>query len=759
MMTMRALREMPDKSPGRPLPQSGARRLTILYIGALSAVALLSLAGQAVVQLHLDSQMSDSRVVNIAGRQRMLSQRIAKAALAADAATDPKQIAAARSELSDTLVLWERSHRGLQEGDPELGLPGKSSAEVQRLFAALEPSFRGMLAPAQRLADANLTEDSTPQRAADIAELLRHEQDFLTGMDAIVTQYAAEASQKVAQVKGIERGLLLVTLAVLVLEALFVFRPAVRRIRAMIAALEATGVKLAAARDAAESANDAKSRFLAVTSHELRTPLHAVLGIAEQLEKTPLNDSQRHGIVVLRDSAKTQLALVNDLLDLARIDSGKLELRMQAVPLRPLLNQSLEFVRLDAAKKGLELSADVDGDLPVAIVTDSLRLGQVLLNLLGNAVKFTDRGTVRLEVKQFPQTRGLAKLRFTVRDTGIGIPIAEQRRIFENFTQIDGSLARSQGGVGLGLAISRRLVALLGGKLELESEIGRGSRFSFTLVCEVANASTQRHTSEHKYRESAAAKCHQSASGGPILVVDDAAANRHLAATILRGAGYAVVVAASGDEALQAIAANSFLAILLDIHMPGMDGVEVARAVRHYEAEHNFGRTPIIGLTADAMPETSARLCSNSIDVVLHKPASEEAMLAAIASATVQRQCTAERTVTASEQSTNMCTGRPLARLRGDRALLAELAKLFPAEASQQRARIEDGLRSADASAVRKAAHCLRGQALLFDAAELCAALSEVEEHAATGQLQYCGMSWKTAAKQLDSLCETLARD
>jgi signal transduction histidine kinase/CheY-like chemotaxis protein len=749
-----------------PRPQAGARRLTFLYIVALSAVALLSLAGQAVVQLYLDRQMSDSAVINIAGRQRMLSQRIAKAAIAAGDVSDKVQQAARRYELAETLDLWERSHRGLQSGDAQLGLPGVNSPEVKQMFAALEPSFHGMLAPAKRLCAPDRKTDAPKQSRDDVTEILRHEQDFLAGMDTIVSQYAVEASQRVTQVKQIERGLLIVTITVLLLEGLFVFRPAVRRIRQMFVALDATGVKLAAARDAAEAASQAKSRFLAVTSHELRTPLHAVLGIAEQLQKTPLSESQRHAIAVLHDAAKAQFALVTDLLDLGSIDSGKLELRTEFVRLDALVDQSLSLVRQDALEKGLELSADIAPSIPAAIVTDPLRLGQVLVNLLGNAIKFTDDGSVRLSIERLSNDDKIVKLRFSVVDTGIGIPPAEQERIFDSFTQVDASPARTRGGVGLGLAISRRLVELLHGKLELESECRRGSRFSFTLNCQVADASDAVHPIEKCYgsiRTDSANRSFVSCgaklpSAGQILVVDDAAANRYLAATILRGAGFAVDVASSGAEAMKAIVTKSFRAILLDIHMPGMDGVEVAQAVRRYEVEQNRRPTPIIGLTADAIPETAARLRNNSIDIVLHKPASEETMLSAIAATTNPSPCAVETTPAASEPPDVVLAGRPLARLRGDRVLLTELSLLFAVEASQQRARIEAGLRLADALTVRQASHRLRGQAMIFDAVGLCQALSEVEEHAAVGEIQSCRKTWISASEQLDLLCAVLAR-
>jgi signal transduction histidine kinase/CheY-like chemotaxis protein len=753
---------LPSQSPR---PHAGARRLTFLYIVALSAVALLSLAGQAVVQLFLDRQMSDSAVINIAGRQRMLSQRIAKAAIAAGDVSDKVQQAARRNELAETLDLWERSHRGLQNGDAELGLPGANSPEVKHKFAALESSFQGMLAPAKRLCAPDRQTDEPKHARDDVAEILRHEQDFLAGMDTIVSQYAAEASRRVTQVKQFERGLLIVTIAVLLLEGLFVFRPAVRRIREMLAALEATGVKLAAARDAAEAASQAKSRFLAVTSHELRSPLHAVLGIAEQLQKTPLSESQRHAITVLHDAAKTQLVLVDDLLDLGSIDSGKLDLRTEIVCLDALVDQSLSLVRPDALEKGLELSADIDPNIPAAIVTDPLRLSQVLVNLLGNAIKFTDHGSVRLSIERLANDDKMVKLRFSVVDTGIGIPPAEQERIFESFTQVDASPARTRSGVGLGLAISRRLVELLNGKLELESEFGCGSRFSFALDCQVADASAAERSAErHDLRKAISAtngsiaSCSASlCAAGPILVVDDGAANRYLAAAILRGAGYEVEVASSGAEALQAIAAKSFRAILLDIHMPGMDGLEVAQSVRRYEAEHNRCPTPIIGLTADAMPETAARLRDNFIDIVLHKPANEEAMLSAIAATSNPSPCAVEMTAAAGEPSDEVLTSHPLTRLRGDRSLLTELSSLFAVEASQQRARIEDGLRSADAPTVRQASHRLRGQAMIFDAVGLCQTLSEVEDHAAAGEIESCRESWISAAEQLDSLCQVLA--
>jgi signal transduction histidine kinase/CheY-like chemotaxis protein/HPt (histidine-containing phosphotransfer) domain-containing protein len=764
-------------------PQSGAGRLTWLYIAALSSVALLSLAGQAIVQFYFDRQMSDSNVINIAGRQRMLSQRIAKAALALRDAANPSQQAERDRELRETLALWQRCHRGLQRGDAELGLPGANSPEVQRMFAELEPSFAGVLSPAQRLSSKNPGGAGDPSSlAAGVGEILRHESAFLRGMDAIVSAYASEASQRVARVKRIEQTLLAITLAVLLLEGLFVFRPAVRRIRMMLAAIGEAGAKLATAKEAAEEANRAKTRFLAVTSHELRTPLHAVLGIAEQLQKTPLDASQQEGLAVLRDAAATLLTLVDDLLDLARIESGKLELRMEPVPLGPLVDRTLSLVRPAAEGKGLCLSLAREAGLPAAIVTDRLRLSQVLLNLLGNAVKFTDRGSVTLSLDRLPDENGRTRLRFKVADTGIGIPPDEQRRIFESFAQVDASLSRARGGVGLGLAIARRLAELLGGTLELTSQVGSGSQFAFAMTCDVAEGPDDVNHSASRNETRAPPLASRRIGFQPvilgsrsILVIDDAPANRYLAAALLRKAGYRVEAAASGREALRMIGLKGFDAALLDVHMPGMDGLELAEAMRKFQAEHARPRMPIIALTADVLPETATRLLQHSIDAVLHKPASEASILAALAAAletpsqepgagsgeqgagskeqrAKSKEITPRSPLPAPIQTRR---SRSLARLGGNEALLVDLTAIFRRDALVQQSVVEEALERGDCQAVRRAVHRLRGQAMTLDAVELCGLLAKIEEHALAADLPPCAAYWREAVRELDLLVQT----
>ena len=755
---------MPDSITSRfAIPQSGPNRLTWLYITALSAVALLSLAGQAVVQLYFERQMSDSNVINVAGRQRMLSQRIAKSVLALRAAATSQQQAGRRQELRETLALWERCHRGLQQGDGELRLPASNSTEIKQMFADLEPSFKGLYLPAQRLCSRVASGgDSGSQDLADVNQVLDYESRFLAGMDTIVSQYALEASGHVERVKRIEQVLLAITLLVLLLEGLFIFRPAVRGIRELLAALHAAGAKLLAAKEAAEQANQAKTRFLATTSHELRTPLHAILGIAEQLQKTPLQASQQDGLCVLQGAANTLTELVNDLLDLARIESGKLDLRLEAVDLKTLVDQAVSQVRPVAEGKGLRVDVHLSVDLPKVIVTDGLRLTQVLLNLLGNAVKFTDQGSVTLSVARLPDDLGNARLTFKVSDTGIGIPPAEQERIFESFSQVDTSWNRTRGGAGLGLSVSRQLAELLGGTIHVTSAEDCGSQFTLTISCNIAG--TEKNSDDASGKTEHRAMVSVSPVRPLILVVDDAPANCYLAVSILHDAGFDVETATSGQEALKLIGSMSFDAALLDVHMPGMDGLELASAMQKVQMEHLRPRMPIVALTADVLPETTNRLLQHSIDKVLHKPANAELILTAVSEVlkTGEKVAGTLRVPSAAVRlPSTAATGRrnsALQRLRGNEALLAELSEIFHRESLLQQSTVEDALQRGDLSTLRQAVHRLRGQALMFDADALCGLLDKIEAHALVGELQPCVAYWSEAVPKLIVLCDELCQ-
>jgi signal transduction histidine kinase len=365
---------------------------------------------------------------------------------------------------------------------------------------------------------------------------------------------------------------------------------------------------LAAARDEALSASEAKSEFLATMSHEVRTPLNGLLGMTDLLLDTPLTDAQRALATNLRGSGALLLTMLNDLLDFSKIEAGRLELEDAPFELRPMLQRCCALYAAQSQRKGLRLVEDVDAALPAWVSGDAVRLTQVLLNLVGNAVKFTSAGEVALRVAALPgAAAGRVRARFAVSDTGIGMSDSVRARLFQPFTQGDGSTTRRYGGTGLGLFICKRLVALMGGAFEVASAPGRGSTFAFSVdLCVAAARVPSSHPAAPPRR------------AGRVLVAEDNAVNQVLIEHMLASLGVTPVVVANGREALDAVRDGAFDVILMDCHMPEMDGFAATRAIRAHEA--GARRIPVVACSAGVTDDEKARCLDAGMDDFLSKP-------------------------------------------------------------------------------------------------------------------------------------------
>lgn len=609
------------------------RLFTRKYLIGLFLLAGLSSATLYIMYEQNARQAGRAEMTMLAYGQKALSQRISFFANTLVTSDDVSERQLMRAELKSATAEMLSVHELLTQQRPSIGSAPLRLPELDDIYfggdASFDEELRTFLKSAETLAEA-------PPEALTPDSLLLKEVNLL-GMNTIMQTHdvitkiiSYRAAREVETAKLIQSILTALILILLVLEAVFLFEPVGRAIESSILKSEKSE---RLAQDEARRANiahDAKSNFLRVMSHEFRTPLNAVIGMTDLLRATPLNDQQRVYIRHLQDAGHHMLSLANDVLTVQQHNAGKLELSIGPADLVSEIEAVVGLLKTKTDQKGLALDYHPAPEFDGAVMIDARRFRQVLINLIGNAVKFTHKGGITVAansaaVEAAPGdgvNGGRVDIEIRVTDTGGGVSPEKREKIFEEFEQAEQFGERSEGGVGLGLAISRSIIEALGGKLILEDTSKKGSTFLIRMRLFRSNADL----SEKPAPAALAPQELHAAPGRKVLVADDNLPNRMIAAAYLKKAGYEVLLAENGSDALEAIKANSEIAtVFMDIEMPVMDGITAVKSLRVEQGA--CANLPVVALTAHALPEDSERLIAAGFDEVIRKPISEAAIV------------------------------------------------------------------------------------------------------------------------------------
>ena len=488
----------------------------------------------------------------------------------------------------------------------------------------------------------------------------------------------------------------------------------------------ATREALRVARVTAEQADAAKSAFLANMSHEIRTPMTGILGTADLILDGDLSAEQRRAVQLIVASAETLLTIINDILDLSKIEAGQLELEDEPLDLHELMQDTVSLMSHGARAKHIDVVLEIRNDVPRFVRGDPTRLRQVLTNLVSNAIKFTSAGSVVVSVASLTRDGDGCRLRFGVRDTGIGIAADAVLRIFEPFRQADASTTRNYGGTGLGLSISRRLVDMMGGTLEVASVLGEGSDFHFTLTL----VATGQSADQGAPRRPAAPAMRKALR---ILIAEDNPVNQEVAATMLRRRGHHVDIVGNGREAVDAVAGQSYDVVLMDLQMPILDGIQATIEIRAHEGDE---RVPIIALTANAAGGEVDRCIAAGMDDYVAKPFRAADLLAAVESVAAPAESGTPPRQSGIHVAPAPVVGADVEALRaelrdaGAEDALGAVLTVYVGDAPIRMAVIDDAIAAGDMHRIERAAHAYKSSAGTIRAGELTELLQDLERTA-----------------------------
>lgn len=574
------------------------KRLRTAYIAVMSMIAVLTLASQFVMHTVMARNEHDAPRINIAGMQRMLSQRISKTALMATFAIeqrDAESLNAAHAELTAAFDRWNKNHAALVNGSDEFGTAAEPvhSADHQTLVDEKNIAFRQMHTHAVsvlKFTDPDQVDwnaSFSEQNGVSLQQLLESANTFLPLMNSTVKLYETQSNQRLDQMGRLEIMMAIGILIVIGLSALFIFEPTVRLVSRLF-------VK-------SREAEMAKDEFLANMSHEIRTPLTAIMGYNDILHEKALErkaDPQELELLRTMNRAGEHLLLViGDILDISKIEAGKLTVDNEDVPIGSILNDVDSLMRVQAGQKSLQICFTLNTPIPHIIPGDATRIRQILLNLIGNAIKFTEQGGISIDISTNKAgDTGMLDIRIT--DTGSGMSPEQASNLFKPFSQADASISRQHGGTGLGLTIGKKLAELMGGDVTLDwTEAGKGSCFRLALPFDPTKNHEQLHQLNRFESTAEEINAQDINLDLNILVAEDGPDNQRLIKHYLTKAGARVTITNDGQEALDVILRSTepFDLVVTDIQMPIMDGHTLAQRLR--ELEYTL---PIIALTAHA---------------------------------------------------------------------------------------------------------------------------------------------------------------